>query len=125
MEDKFSILVAEDEKAAQFLYEEELSEEGWEVTLADNGLQVLGLLEDRAFDLLLTDVKMPDMHALEMIPRVREEHPDLPVVVVSAYQGLEDDFQLQSHRIRAFVRKPVDFEALKRLIREIAGEKAS
>lgn len=120
---KFSILVAEDEPGSRMLYEAEFQDEGWRVVTAENGLQVLGYLEDESFDLLVTDIKMPDMHALEMLPRVREEHPDLPVIVVTAYGGMEEDFTLKNCKVAAYFRKPVDFSSLKTKIREILSGK--
>jgi len=115
----FTILVAEDEKASLFLYLEELSEEGYRVLTAENGLQVLGTLEDQKVDLLMTDVKMPDMHAFDMIPLVRAQFPDLPIIVVSAFKGLEDDFHLKGFRIAGFFSKPVEMALLKEKIRSI------
>jgi CheY-like chemotaxis protein len=110
---KFTILLAEDEEASRLLYTEELTEAGFNVLTAANGMQALGILEDIKVDLLMTDIKMPDMHALEMIPRVREEHPDLPILVASAFKGMEDDFALKGCRIQGFFTKPVNLDALK------------
>jgi DNA-binding response OmpR family regulator len=112
-----TILVAEDEKASLFLYLEELSDDGYTVLTAENGLQVLGTLEDKKVDLLMTDVKMPDMHAFDMIPRVRADFPDLPIIVVSAFRGLENDFHLKGFNVAAFFTKPVDMIVLKAHIR--------
>ena len=114
----FTILIAEDEEASRLLYFEEFSEEGYRVLTAANGLQVLGVLEDQKVDLLITDIKMPDMHAMEMIPRVREGFPKLPIVVVSAFKGMEDDFTLKSFNISGFFTKPVD---IKFLLEKIKG----
>ena len=122
---EFTILLAEDEESARFLYVEELEEAGYHVLTAENGLQVLGTLEDCPVDLLMTDIKMPDMHALEMIPRVRAEHPELPIIVASAFKGMEEDYSLKSFNIAAFFPKPVNLEALKKKIQEIAESKAS
>lgn len=116
----FTILLAEDEAASRFLYVEELEEAGYRVLTAENGLQVLGILEDVKVDLLMTDIKMPDMHAMEMIPRVRAEHPHLPIIVASAFKGMEDDFALKGFNISGFFVKPVDMGALKKKIQEIA-----
>jgi CheY-like chemotaxis protein len=125
MENKiFTILLAEDEAASRFLYTEELEEVGYKVLTAENGLQVLGILEDQPVDLLMTDIKMPDMHAMEMIPLVRAEHPDLPILVASAFKGLEVDFNLQAFNISGFFAKPVNLEALKKKIKEILEAKA-
>ncbi len=119
----FTLLVAEDEEASRLLYFDELTEEGYRVLTAENGLQVLGTLEDEPVDLLLTDIKMPDMHAVEMIPKVRAEHPDLPILVASAFKGMEDDFVLRESNISGFFTKPVDMEALKKRIKEILAVK--
>ena len=115
----FTILLAEDEAASRLLYTEELTEAGYRVLTAENGLQALGLLEDEKVDLLMTDIKMPDMHAMEMIPRVRADHPHLPILVASAFKGMEDDFNLKGFNISGFFPKPVNIEALKAKIQQI------
>ena len=115
----FTILLAEDEAASRLLYTEDLTEAGYRVLTAENGLQALGLLEDEKVDLLMTDIKMPDMHAMEMIPRVRADHPHLPILVASAFKGMEDDFNLKGFKISGFFAKPVNIEALKAKIQQI------
>ncbi|HVZ80404.1 MAG TPA: response regulator [bacterium] len=122
---KYTILIAEDEPSARFLYEEELRDEGYEVLTAENGLQALGILEDHPVDLLMTDIKMPDMHAMEMIPQVRTDHPDLPIIVASAFKGMENDFALQGFHISGFFSKPVPMAALKMMIQEILRAKGA
>ena len=116
---KYTVLVAEDEEASRFLYEEELKDDGYQVRTAENGLQVLGTLEDFPVDLLVTDVKMPDMHAIEMVPRVRQDFPELPILVVSAFKGMEDDFNLKGFQISGFFAKPVNMDALKLKIQQL------
>ncbi len=125
MEQKpFSILMAEDEESSRILYFDELSDEGHWVYTAENGLQALGILEDEKIDVLVTDIKMPDMHAMELIPLVREQYPDMPIIVVSAFKGMEDDFNLKGFNISGFFSKPVNMEALKRKIQEVMESKA-
>jgi DNA-binding response OmpR family regulator len=119
----YTILVAEDEEASRFLYEEELKDEGYKVLAAENGLQVLGYLEDVPVDLLMTDVKMPDMHALEMIPRIRVENKELPILVLSAFKGMENDFTLQGAGIQGFFAKPVNMSVLKDKIRDLLKDR--
>jgi len=116
---EFTVLVAEDEEASRFLYEEELGDDGYRILSAENGLQVLGILEDQIVDLLVTDVKMPDMNALELIPRVRKDFPDLPILVVSAFKAMESEFALKDSKISGFFAKPVNLEALRFKIKEI------
>ena len=119
----YTILVAEDEEASRFLYEEELKDEGYKIITAENGLQVLGFLEDTPVDILMTDVKMPDMHALDMIPRVRVDHAELPIIVISAFKGMESDFTLLGAGISGFFAKPVNMTMLKEKIRDILKDR--
>jgi DNA-binding NtrC family response regulator len=117
--ENFTILIAEDEPSARLLYFDELSDEGYRVITVENGLQVLGTLEDVKVDLLMTDIKMPDMHAMEMIPKVRAEHPTLPIIVASAFKGMEDDFTMKGFHISGFFAKPVNMDRLKDQIKKI------
>ncbi len=122
--DSFTILIAEDEKASSFLYTEELSEAGYRVITAENGFQVLGSLEDEQVDLLMTDIKMPDMDAVEMIPQVREQHPNLPIVVISAFKSMEAEINAMNFKINGFFTKPVNMDELKKKIAEILAATA-
>jgi CheY-like chemotaxis protein len=73
-----TILVADDDESIRELYYDELTEEWYRVLTAGNGLQALGVLEDDRVDLLLTDVKMPNMDANELLPRSRNFTPISP-----------------------------------------------
>jgi CheY-like chemotaxis protein len=114
-----TILIAEDEKASVFLYTEELTEAGYRTVTAENGYQALGMLEDEPVALLLTDIKMPDMDAFELIPQVRAQFPDLPIIVVSAFKNKKEEMNAMNFKISGFFTKPVDMDALKRKIAEI------
>src|SRR5579859_3778866 len=83
----FRILVAEDDPAAQRLYEKLFRAEGYEMVMASSGMHVLTELEAGKFDLLITDLKLAGMSAIEAMPKVREMCPTMPIVVVSGYYG--------------------------------------
>jgi len=114
-----TILIAEDEKASVFLYTEELIEAGYRTVTAETGYQALGMLEDEPVALLVTDIKMPDMDAFELIPRVREQFPHLPIIVVSAFKNKKEEINAMNLNISGFFTKPVDMDALKKKIAEI------
>jgi CheY-like chemotaxis protein len=117
-----TILVVEDEEDARILYQECLQDAGYQVLLSENGLEALAELRDEKVDLMMTDLKMPDMSALEMLPLVRKDHPQLPIIVVSAYyRTLQDDFQARGYNIQAFFNKPVNFAILLDKIKELVG----
>jgi DNA-binding response OmpR family regulator len=114
-----TILITEDEKSAIFLYTEELTEAGYRVVTAENGYQALGMLEDEPIALLMTDIQMPDMDAFELIPQVREQFPDLPIIVVSAFKNKEAEMNTMNFRINGFFTKPVEMDELKKKIAEL------
>lgn len=118
-----TILIVEDEEASRFLYQESISEVGYQVLLAKNGLEALAELRDEKVDLMLTDLKMPDMSALEMIPLARKDRPQLPIIVVSAfYRTLQDDFHARGYNVQGFFSKPVNIEGLLEKIEELVGK---
>ena len=118
----YTILIAEDAPSTQFLYQEEFEEAGFKVIIAGNGLQVTAELQDEHVDLLITDIQMPDMSALELIPLVNEKYPKLPIIVVSGrYKSLEDDFLARGFKINALFLKPVNMSLIIQKVFDLLG----
>ena len=93
------VLMAEDERLAAEVIEEGLTDAGFEVLAANDGQEALDLAANgAAFDLLLTDLKMPRLDGKELIVRLRAERPDLPVVVMTGYPPPNGAVSLQSGR---------------------------
>jgi two-component system response regulator (stage 0 sporulation protein F) len=115
------ILIADDEEALQRLYKEEFEEEGYEVLLAGNGKEVLSLLEDpdRLPDLIVMDIRMPEMDGISTLRVIKEKYPQIPVILCSAYSEFKQDFSTWASD--EYVVKSSDLtelkEAAKRLIK--------
>jgi len=86
------ILVADDEMAIRLLYSEELKEEGYEVFTAANGREALEIVEKESLDLVILDIKMPEMDGIEALRQIKERKPDLPVLLSTAYGEYKQDF---------------------------------
>jgi CheY-like chemotaxis protein len=82
---KLRVLVAEDEHLAALVVEDALSDLGYQVVLARDGLEALDIAETLDFDVLLTDLAMPRVTGWELISRLRARRADLPVVVMTGY----------------------------------------
>jgi DNA-binding NtrC family response regulator len=117
----FTILVAEDEPGLRKIYEKSLSAEGYRMILAESGARALAELHESPVDLLITDMKMETMSALEMLPIIKQDHPKLPVIVVSGrYAGFEEDFRKKGFaNVVTFFQKPLNMDLLKKKIRQI------
>ncbi|MEZ4280395.1 MAG: sigma-54 dependent transcriptional regulator [Myxococcota bacterium] len=85
-----SILVAEDEPSSAEYLRVLLEERGHEVRLAANGLEALLALESRPFDLVITDLRMPSMDGFELLSHLAQRWPDLPAIVLTANEDVED-----------------------------------
>lgn len=79
------VLVAEDEQLIAMVIEDALTELGFTVLLAGDGRAALDLASRTGFDVLVTDLAMPHLGGLELIPRLRARRPGLPVVVMTGY----------------------------------------
>ncbi len=114
-----TILVVDDDKNFRLLLEAELTLEGYEVELADNGLAALKKIKEGAPDLVILDLKMPDLHGLEVLKTIREKNKELPVIICTAYEKMQDDYTIWSGGVAAYLTKPLDLENLKDIIYEL------
>src|SRR5512143_2957594 len=83
------ILLVDDEPSIRQLLSYRLRREGYEVLLAENGRDAIGLLERGGVDLLVSDIRMPDMSGVEVLRRAKELDPDILGVMITAYASKE------------------------------------
>ncbi|MEW6203257.1 MAG: response regulator [bacterium] len=86
------ILVVDDEAHIRQLYKDELEDEGYDVLLAASGGEALKTIEREHIDLVMLDIKMPDVNGLEILGKIKEINENLPVILVSAYDTYKQDF---------------------------------
>jgi CheY-like chemotaxis protein len=117
---KKRILVCDDEEPIRLLLNESL-QDTYEVVEAANGRDAIRLAAKEQFDLIIMDIKMPSVHGLEAIERIRERNNSLPIIIISAYRAMEDDIIVKTSNIASFLVKPIDIKALKTKIFELIG----
>ena len=82
---KGRVLVVDDEASARNGYERLLKQAGYVVDLAEEGNNALQVAAEHPPDVVITDVKMPGMDGMQLLEKLREQDPDLPVIVVTAF----------------------------------------
>jgi CheY-like chemotaxis protein len=114
------ILLAEDDVNHATLARQALEGDGHQIITAPDGRAALAALAQQAFDLLLLDMRLPDVDGRELIDRVRGgqgQRPDIPIVVLTGY-GLRQHLDFfTSHGVRDFLAKPYDCDELATIIR--------
>ena len=106
------ILLAEDDPNLRRVLAYHLEREGHRVVQAQDGAEALSLLHTEPLDLVFTDVRMPGVDGMELLRKVRQEKPDLPVVVMTAFGTIEDAVAAMREGASDYLTKPVEREAL-------------
>ena len=115
------ILIVEDEPSASEYLRLLLEQEKFEVRTTGNGVEALIALETNPFDLVISDIRMPQMDGLELLDHLKQRWPDLPVIVLTANEGIEDVVQAIHLGALNYLVKPsspaVVSEAVKKALR--------
>jgi len=83
-----------------------------------NGKEALEILDKKPIDLVVTDLFMPVMDGFELIGEMNKRHPDIPVIVMSAFLNNDTEQRLAALGVVGFLEKPLDFEDFARRIQE-------
>ena len=120
----YRVLITDDEKiereGIKFLLAQEEGE--YEIHEAANGRQALNVLRSEEIDFLLTDIKMPHMDGLELASKVREEYPNLPIVIFSGYSDFAFAQEAMRYGVKDYVLKPVDPDTFHTTIGKVKTE---
>ena len=107
-----TILVIDDEASIRESLEVLLTLEGYAVKMAADGVEGLRILDQKNFDLLLLDLALPGQSGLELLPQIKERHPELPVIMITAYGTVDNVVDAIRAGAENFVQKPWDNEKL-------------
>ena len=121
-----TVLVVDDERDAELLFRQRFRKEvrAGMITLvfAFSGEEAVAYLSSESADavLVLSDINMPGMNGLDLLRHIKASRPDLPVLMVTAYEG---DFQSRAIELGAdgYINKPIDFDSLKTRIFHFPG----
>ncbi|MCD6307796.1 MAG: response regulator, partial [Candidatus Latescibacteria bacterium] len=100
------IIVADDEQSMRETLEIMLEKEGFDVDSAANGIDALRLFEEKGCDLLITDLKMPDMGGIELIKALYDMGADVPIIVMTAFATKEQAIDALNLGASFFIEKP-------------------
>jgi two-component system response regulator (stage 0 sporulation protein F) len=118
-----TILVADDDKNLIRLYKAELEAEGYRIMLAENGLQATDIIERENPDVVVMDIRMPEVDGLEAMAKILKKNRRVPIILNSAYSYFQDDFLTWA--ADAYIMKSADLQPLKEKIREILCSSAT
>jgi two-component system response regulator PilR (NtrC family) len=119
-----NILIVDDEQSYRQLLSLVFESDGHTVRAAMNGREALEMLQAEPVDVIVSDVKMPDIDGIEMLRAVRETQPDLGVVLMTAFASVETAREAFKLGADDFIQKPFDVEELKLIVKKTLEKQA-
>lgn len=111
------ILVVDDERSLREMLDIMLRREGYAVRLAENGREALATLEREPIDLLICDIRMPDLSGVDVLREAKRQDPDLVGIMVTAFASTETAVEALRLGAYDYISKPFDIEELKAKVR--------
>jgi DNA-binding NtrC family response regulator len=116
------ILIAEDDRNTLSGLVEILQEEGYEVKGVDNGREALRAIERETYDILLTDLKMPDFDGLQLYEASRNRAPDMRTIVMTAFSSVKEAVEAMKRGVYEYLTKPLNLDELFVILKKAAEE---
>lgn len=117
--DKKRILVIEDDQEMRSLLKDFFEEEGFEIDSVSNGSEAFRKLVRKPFDLVITDIRMPGLTGLDIIPGIKKLQPEAPIIVITAFGSEEVHRRAIERGATAYLEKPIHFQKLRMLIHDM------
>ncbi len=117
-----SILIIDDEPNLRRSLGLILQRAGYIITTASNATEALHLLQAGAYDLAFLDIKLPDQNGIQLLPKIRELYPEMPILILTAHATLETAIGAVRLGARDYLLKPVDPESILSRVADILKE---
>ncbi len=117
------IMIIEDDEEMRSLLKDFFEEEGFETDSVNNGGDALRKLSADHVDLIISDVRMPGLTGLDILPKIRELKPKTPIIVITAYGSEEVRRKSLERGATTYLEKPIHLSTLRTLIREMVLRK--
>ncbi len=129
--EKKQVLIVDDEPNLRKILAAQLSRDGYDVLLAEDGEQGLQILRDHHIDLVVTDLRMPKVDGMTLLREALREDPELPIVMITAHGTIDTAVEALKTGAFDYLTKPFDKDEVRQIVakalktRQLAGEEAS
>ncbi len=110
---KASVLIVDDELKIRRILQIMLENENYKTEQAKDGLEALGKMETMDFDLIITDMKMPNMSGIELLEQIQKKDKTVPVIIMTAYGTIQTAVEAMKKGAYDYILKPFDLEEMK------------
>ncbi len=118
-----NILIVDDEEIVQCILKEFVMCFGHRATIVKDGASALKKLEGKAYDAVITDIRMPGMDGITFLKAVKRRRPDLPVIVITGYGHSKIEEEVRQSGAFAYLEKPFKLDDIQRLVEDVADSR--
>lgn len=118
------LLIVEDEDTLCESLQRVFQREGYEVDIADSAESAFTLLEEKSYDLIITDIILPGISGIELLVKYRKKNPSQKVIVITAFASLASAVEAIKAGACDFIVKPLMHDEMKRAVRNALDKKA-
>src|SRR4030043_611158 len=125
VKDSKRVLIVDDEETLTWSMARSLSKDkdNYEVMIANNGREALNLLKKNKIDLVISDIRMPDINGLDLLVTIKKEYPQTKVIIMTAYGSTDVRKEANLRGSLYYVEKPFEISDLRRIIIDLIGNK--
>ena len=119
------VLIVDDEETLTWSMSKSLSKDKdkYEVIIANNGREALGYLGKDSIDLVITDIRMPDINGLDLLVKIKKEYPQTKVIIMTAYGSSDVQKEANQRGSLYYVEKPFEISDIRKIIIDLIGKK--
>ena len=114
---KFNVLIVDDEKNIREGLGQSLEMDGYNIFLAENGAEALGIINNKEMDLVISDLRMPELSGEELLRKITSAYPTIPVIILTGHGTIETAVTAMRDGAFDFLTKPINLDRLSLLVK--------
>ena len=118
-----SILLVDDDQALLRLLTIRLEQQGYQIISTDDGAKALQLLQQCPVDVVISDLRMPNIDGMMLFDQIKASFPTMPVILITAHGTIQDAIAATKLGMYGFITKPIDHQELQKILSSIATQK--
>ncbi len=115
-QERLKILIIDDDPSIRNMLAIVLKKSGYEVTLTDSGRSALDRLKKETFELIISDIKMPDINGIDLLKKIKSINQEIPVIMITAFASANDAVDAMKLGAEDYITKPFNLDELKIII---------
>lgn len=111
------ILIVDDERSIRNTLKDILEVESYQVDVVESGIEALDLIKENNYDVVFSDIKMPQMDGVELLQKIKVNNPEMPIIMISGHGTIETAVDCIKKGAYDFIEKPIDLNRLLIVVR--------